>query len=307
MTRVSTANTYSNVLANLMRGQQRQDEAGNRVSSQKIGTDLKAFAGQAETLLATRSVQDRNDAYLEQGKALSAKLDAQDLAMNQAADSAKGARGSIAEAIAAGNGQTVMTALESWFSSATGALNTNFGGTYLFAGGQVDTQPVTASKMADLTAAPSTASLFKNDNLAAVNRIDDSTTVKTGFLASDLGTGLFDAFKQVQAYVDTNGDFSNPLTTNQQTFLEGMLKTFDTARVGLTNATAVNGLNQNRLDDATDQQTDRATLLKTVVGGIAGANLPEAISQLDQARTALQASAEVFTSLKGSSLLDYLR
>jgi flagellar hook-associated protein 3 FlgL len=44
MDRVSTAGSYSAILANLLAAESRQNEATNRVSSQKNGDDLKAYA-----------------------------------------------------------------------------------------------------------------------------------------------------------------------------------------------------------------------------------------------------------------------
>ena len=48
----------------------------------------------------------------------------------------------------------------------------------------------TAATMADLTAAASTAATFANDTLKQKSRIDEKTTVETGFLASEIGGPL---------------------------------------------------------------------------------------------------------------------
>lgn len=307
MTRVATANSYSTVLADLMRAQSRQQEANQQVSSQKTASDLKGFSRHAETLLAARSVQTRVEGFLEQGKVLTARLEAQDLALNQAADSAQGARQAIAEALAAGRADALAGELNSWFGSATEAFNTRHGGRYLFAGGQIDTKPVAAEGLADLTAAPDIGSLFSNDGLKPVSRLDESTTIESGFLADELGGDLFEAFRQVQAYIEANGDFSSPMTEAQTTFLQGMLDDFDAARVGLTEQAARNGLNQNRLDTALERQEARGVMLQGVVANVTEVDMAEAITRLQQAQTAVQASAQVFATLRDSSLLNLLR
>ncbi|NBB16975.1 flagellin [Caulobacter sp. SLTY] len=307
MTRVATANNYSIVLSDLMRAQSRQAEANQQVSSGKSADDLKGFSRHAETLMAARSVQTRVEGFLEQGKVLTARLEAQDLALNQAADSAQGARQAIAEALAAGRADALAGELSSWFGSATEALNTRHGGRYLFSGGQIDTKPVTAEGLADLTAAPAIADLFTNDGLKPVSRLDESTTIESGFLADELGSDLFEAFRQVQAYIETNGAFSSPMTDAQASFLEGMLDDFDAARVGLTEQTARNGLNQNRLDASLERQEARSAMLQGVVADVTEVDMAEAISRLQQAQTAVQASAQVFSTLRDSSLLNLLR
>ena len=306
MTRIATANSYSAVLSDLMRAQTRQQEAQNQVSSGKIGSDLKGFARNAETLLASQTIKARTEGLIEQGKVLSTKLTAQDLALTQAADAAQGARQAITEAIAAGRGDALMTELNSWFGSSVDALNAKHGGRYLFAGGQIESRPVTAANLSDLTAAPAVADLFGNDGLTPVSRLDETTTVETGFLADALGTDLFEAFRQVQAYVETNGDFSSPLTDAQQTFLEGTLAGFDAVRRGLTEQAARNGLNQNRLDEAMDRHEARSVMLEGVVASVTEVDMAEAITRLQQAQTAVQASAQVFSTLRESSLLNLL-
>lgn len=306
MNRVATGNSYSSVLNDLMRAQVRQNDANTQVSSGKVASDLKGYARNAETLLATRSIQTKVDSYLAQGKTLSSKLESQDLALTQVTDAAAGARQAISEALATGRGDSLMSELKSWFSSASDGLNAKFGGRYLFAGGQVDTAPVTATSMADLTASPTVAAVFKNDNLAPTNQLDESTTIQSGFLADQLGTGLFDSFRQVQAFVDANGDFTGQLTSAQETFLQGMLGGFESARSSLTDATARNGLIQNRVDTTMESQDARKSMLEGMIGGVTDVDMAEAISRLEQARTTVQATAQVFNTLSQSSLLTLL-
>ncbi|MFZ4605568.1 MAG: flagellin [Caulobacter sp.] len=306
MNRIATGNSYSTVLNDLMRAQVRQQDANAQVSSGKVASDLKGYAKNAETLLATRSIQTKVDSYLAQGKTLSSKLESQDLALTQTTDAAAGARQAIAEALATGRGDSLMSELSSWFSSASDGLNAKFGGRYLFAGGQVDTAPVTADSMADLTASPTVAAVFQNDNLTPTSQLDESTTLQSGFLADQLGTGLFDAFRQVQAFVDANGDFTGQLTPAQETFLQGMLGGFETARASLTDSTARNGLIQNRVDTTMDTQDARKSMLEGMIGGVTDVDMAEAISRLEQARTTVQASAQVFNALTQSSLLKLL-
>ncbi len=306
MDRVSTANSYSSVLLDLTRSQAQQETANNQVSSGKSATDLKGYARNAETLTATRAVKTRVDGFVDQASALAAKLTSQDLALTQTASSAQSAHDAILSALALGDGEGLKSELQSWYSSAAQALNTQHAGHYLFAGGQVDTKPVAAANMTDLTAGPVTAA-FQNDQLVPTNRLDESTTVKSGFLADQLGTGLFTAFQQVQSYLDANGgDFPPKLDTATTAFLNGVIGQFDTARADLTNAAAQNGLLQQRVDQSKTNQESRQTMLTGMIGNIADVDMADALARLQQAQTATQASAKVFQTLQNSSLLNYL-
>ncbi len=307
MTRVSTSHSYSVVLNDLMRATNSQQTAQTQVSSGRVADSLRGFAPQIEQLIAANSVKAKVEGFLEQGRLITSRLEAQDLAMRATADSADSARNTLAEALAADRGDAIMGELQGHFLTAAEALNTQQGGRYLFAGAQVNTRPVNASRLSDLTAAAAVSDLFLNDALKPVSRLDDNITIQSGFLADEQGTDLFEAFKEVQAYVEANGAFSSPLSTAQKTFIEGMLPKFDAANKALTDSAALNGANQVRVENSLLQHEDRATLLKGEISDIAEVDMAEAISRLELAQTALQASAQVFATLRGSSLLDLLR
>jgi flagellar hook-associated protein 3 FlgL len=307
MDRVSTSGNYALVLANLMAAQQRQLEAGQQVSSEKKADDLKGYARNAETLTAMRALQAKVDGFLDQTDLLSSKLSMQDTALNQVADAAQSARDAIANALATGRADTLMQELQNAFSNTIQGLNTKFQGEYLFAGGQVNTKPTTAVTLSDLTAAPSIAGLFQNDQFKVSNRLDESTTIQTGFLADQIGTPLFTAFQGVEAFEQgASGPFNGTLTTAQRTYLQSVLATFDTVHDNLIKVAGQNGLYQKEAESAQKDLTGRQTTLANMVGGITDVNMAEAVSRLQQAQISVQGAAQVFASLKGSSLLEIL-
>lgn len=308
MNRVSTAGNYSAVLANLMAAQQRQIDAGAQVSSERKGSSLKDYARDSETLTAVRSMKTRVEGFLDQTQILSSRLAMQDTAMGQVSDAAQAARDAIANALATGSGATLMQEMQLAFSNTTQGLNTKFQGEYLFSGGQVNKQATTAGQLSDLTAAPSTASLFQNDQFKISNRLDESTTIQTGVLASDLGGPLFDAFKNVQAFAETPaGAFNGTLTDAQRSFLESALTNFDSVHKGLINANAKNGLAQSQVDNARSDLSSRKDSLETTFGDLTNVDMAAALTRLQQAQTSVQAAAQVFNGLKDASLLNYLK
>jgi|KBSSwiStaDraftv2_1062776.scaffolds.fasta_scaffold03182_9 flagellar hook-associated protein 3 FlgL len=309
MNRVSTASNYSAILANLMAAQQRQVDAGSQVASQKKGDDLKSYARNAEMLTAMRSIQVRGQGFLEQNSTIADKLATQDIALSQVADAVAGAREAIAEALASGHVNTLVEDMEAQLRNAVEGLNARYGGKYLFAGGQIDTKPVTATTLSDLTA-PATviADFFKNDQFVTQNKVDDSTTVSTGVLADAIGTGLMTAFKAFQNEEQTgSGPFTGDLTDAQRTFLEGQLASWDQAHQTIVNIAGRNGLVAKRVDTVKDDLTSRQSSLKEMIGGITDVDMAEAASNLQAAQVAVQAAAQVFMSLQQSSLLNLLK
>jgi flagellar hook-associated protein 3 FlgL len=308
-TRVSTVGNYSAVLANLMAAQQRQIDAGEQVATQKKGSDLKDYSKKAEILTAMRTVQARVNSYLEQNGLIADKLQTQDTALNQIADSAKATREAIAEALASGRADTLMQDLQAQLRNAVEGMNARYGGKYLFAGGQIDTLPVDITSMSDLTAQPVIANHFHNDSFIAQAKVDDATLVSTGVLASNLGTQLMTAYQTIQTFEETpgSGPITGALTDAQRTFLEGQLATWDSTYNNLTNITGRNGLTQKRVENIASDLTSRGNSLKGMIGGITDADMAEAATALDQAQVSVQAAAQVLLSLQSSSLLNLLK
>jgi flagellar hook-associated protein 3 FlgL len=308
MDRVTTFSTYSSILSNLMRAEGRQTEAQNQFSTGKRASDMKGFGGDSQSLTAAVSLKTRVDGYVNGAKALQNRLDTQALAFAQIGDAAQGARDAVGKAIANGRADGLMSALETLFGQAVQGLNTQNNGAYVFAGGQSNTAPMAARSLSDLTAAPSTASLFSNDDLAPTQKIDDSTTMKTGFLADEIGGPLVEIFRQIQAFAEgPDGPLEGQLTQPQIDFLTNLLPTMDAATTGITGATAENGLLQSRAEATRNVQEDRQDMLEGLIGTVSGVDAAEAVSRLIQAQNAVQASAQVFATLKDSSLLNLLR
>lgn len=306
MTRVSTGEGWNSALLNLMNAQQRQFEAQNRVSSEKIATDLKGYGRSSETLTAFKSAQARLNGFVANGEAVASRLTSQDLGLTSLADAADGARQAINDALASGRGDALMVDLEGRFQAAMDALNAKHEGRFLFSGGRTDTKPVNAETLSDLTTAPSVASLIVNDGLKAASRLDDFTIVETGFLADELGTDVMEAFKAVQAFHEAT-PFGGELTDAQRTFLAGITASFQAAHEDVTNAAARNGSLQTRVDTHVTSQKDQADSLTEIIGKRTDVDMAEAITKLQQAQLSVQASAQVIAQLRGVSLLDLLR
>jgi len=308
MNRVSSAGNYAITLANLAQTQQRQIEAGMQVSTQKLAQDLKGYAHKAETLTSMRAVQARVTALVDQNVILSDRFETQDIALNQLADAVDGARQAITDALAGSRVDTLMQELRGFFSDITAALNTKSQGRYLFAGGQIDTAPTSATSMSDLTTAVPLSSFFHNDDFLATNQIDENSVIQGGMLADDLATGVFQAFKTIQQFEETvgSGPFMGDLTPAQRTFLEGQLAGLSSLHKDVVNNAARNGAVQKRLENVAADLTNRSDTLEGMIGDITNVDMAEAVSRLEMAQFAVQASAQVFVTLRNSSLLNYL-
>lgn len=307
MTRVSTFQSNQSALLNLQRAQNRQASAGEQVSTGMKATDLRGFGRTAESVAALKSVSARVEGWIDQGELLSGRLGMQDIMLNRTSEAAANAAEAIGQALASDRGETFMTSMAAAFSQAAEALNAKHEGKYLFAGARLEEAPLNADALSDLTFVPA-ADLFRNDQLKASTRLGEGSVIQTGELADEIGQELMDVFRRVQAFAEgPDGNFTHPLTAAQKTFLQTELPNFRKAGAGVTEITARNGAVERRVEDTMKDLKNRSTSLKVLIGDRTEVDMAEAISNLQAADIAVQASAQVFATLRGSSLLDLLR
>jgi flagellar hook-associated protein 3 FlgL len=306
MFRVSTVGNYNLVLSNIMLAQQNQMDAGDKLATRVNGSNLKDYARNAEMLTAMRTVESRLGSYLDQNTMVADKLTTQDFALSQISDSSASTKEAIESAIATGRTDTLMQEIEAQFRNSVAGLNSRYGGKYLFSGGKIDTQPVNVDDLSDLTAGPLIDDMFENDAFITEHQVDDSTVVKTGLLADNLGTDMLTAYQTLQAFHEAT-PFGGVMTDAQRTFLEGQLQVWDQVTSDVIDKTARNGMVQARVDGVKEDLTGRKDSLMGMIGGITDADMAEATVALEQATLSLQASTQVFITLRDSSLLNALK
>jgi len=308
--RISTGQMWSSSLNSLMQAEQQQNDANTQVSTQKVATDLAGYGATSGVIATYQSSLVATNGYIDVSKTVSDRLSSQDLALTTASQSASDAKDTIMDAVANNSSTTLMQGLQAAFSEALNGLNYQYNGAYLFAGGNDDTAPVNISSMSQLSGSSVTVSqVFTNGSVKKSSTIDPNTTVQTGMLASDIGTKLMTVFKAIQDYNDdpTTGPFSEPLTDAQSQFLTQQAQAFSDAYTDLTDQTSLNGSMQNQVSSTTTSLQNQATTLNTMLSDRTDADMSKAITDLQQAQVAVQASAQVLSSLKSVSLLNYLQ
>ena len=308
MTRVSTFGNYQSALLNLMSAQSRGLEAQKRLSTEKIADDLSGYGRGAETLTALKSAQSRITGFIQTGEAVAARMTTQALAFDRVAGGADGARQAIAEAIASGRADGLMLEIQSYFQTAQDGLNAKHQGRYLFAGGDTQNPPVTVDTLADLAAAPDVDSVFVNDELATVSRLDENATLQTGFLADNVGSELFQIFRDIQEYhTGPNGPIDGQIDDATRDFLTTQLGRLRDAHNNVTEVAARSGAIQARVDSILTSHDNQQVALQELIGDRTDADPAQAVTDLQMAQFSIQASAQVISQLQSTSLLNLLR
>lgn len=307
MNRVATFGNYQSALLDLMSAQSRAAEAQERVSTQKNATDLTGFGRQSETLTALKGAQSRLQGFLDTSDAVTARLTTQDLALTQISDGVEAARATIGNALASDSATSLMLELEGQFQTIRGGLNMRHQGGYLFAGTQVNTQPVDVTNLTELAAAPSVASIFNNDSLKTASRVAEGTTLETGFLANDVGTDVMEVLRDIQNYsTGPNGPLTGKLNETQKAFLAAQLTRLETAGQGVIDKGATTGSLANQVENITKGHKAQIESLSELVSNRTDADMAKAVTDLQLSQIAIEASAQVINQLRQVSLLNFL-
>lgn len=303
--RIASFQSQQIALLNLQRAQGREAMYGQQVASGRLGDDLKAYGAAAEGVTALKSVAARTAGWLEQADRAAGRLDVQDLQLGRVQDAAAQARQAVLGAIGMGSSVGLMDSLQAAFGQAAQALNAEHEGRPLFSGARQEA-PFAATTLADLTAAPDVAALFRNDQIRSSVRLGEQLSVETGVLADEIGAPFAAALRELQAFVETNGPFGTPLTEPQIAALQTLAGQLGAVETGVVELQARNGLAQSRVAAEADALGARAVSLEGLLAGRTDADPAEAVTRLQQAQIAVQASAQVYAALRGSSLLDLI-
>jgi flagellar hook-associated protein 3 FlgL len=302
VTRVSDLAQAQLLAAQLNRANTAMATTELQVSSGKKAQYFKELGDQTGVLLAAKGSLQRNTQYTQTITQLQQRLDTQAQNLSQIDQATSDLRQHIMNALANGSGEVLMDQLSAAFQTTVGALNTEVNGQYIFGGTRTDAQPVTVTSLAALGAAPSAASVFQNSQTTQSAVVDDGVKINYGFLASDVGTKLMDVMRDIQ----NAGPFGSTLTTSQEQFLKNELVKLKDAASDVTLANARNGVLQNQADAVSKQLSNEQTTTKQFVSDIEDADLPTALSQLQQDQFALQAASHVAAQIGQLSLLNYL-
>jgi len=308
--RIPTAQQSAYFLSQINKTSAALNKTNEQIASQVVSTTYSGFGDQAQVLTASISANARNDAYKAATDLATTQADMQDTHLTSLNTLVTQLKKAVSDAVANNDPTTLMGQVQNIFDQATAILNSkDANGDYLYSGGKTDVAPVTVSSLSSLVALPSISGAFNNGTDKKSVQVADGHTVTFGITASDVGTGLMQALKDIASFdagPSGNLDGSASLSQAQNDFLTGQITSVGTVAVNLNTATAQNGNAYNQLQSASTQQDSMATLYAGFINKIQKTNMAEAATQLSLNQTALQAVLQVTSGLNQLTLLNYL-
>ena len=308
--RVATAAQSAYFLAQIEKAGNTLNTTQQQIASGVNSTTYAGFGNQAEVLTATLSANARNSAYTTATNLASTQVSLQDTQLTSLSSLASQLQQAISNAVANNNASDLMTQAQSIFDQASSILNSkDANGNYIFAGGNSNTAPISATSLSNLASLPSVASAFTNGTFKTSVQVADGQTVTYGVTASDVATGLMQELQSLAQFdAGANGNLDNAasLSSAQNNYLTGAISAANTVTDGLNGDTAANGYVANQLSNAQSQQSTMDTLYKGFASNIQDTNMAQAATQLSLNQTQLQAALQVTAGLHSLSLLNYL-
>jgi flagellar hook-associated protein 3 FlgL len=306
--RISTAAQTAYFLSQIQRAGSALDQTQAQIASGQNANTYAGFGNQTQVLTATISANARNTAYSDATKFAVTQVELQNTQLTSLADLAASLKKAVSDAVAANDASGLMARAQNIFDQASAILNSkDANGDYIYSGGKTDVAPITAGTLAAFQAMPAVANVFANGTMKKSVQVADGVTVDYGMTASDVGTSLMQALKDIADFDASPGNsFAGNLTAAQNNFLTAAIAQITNVASDLNATTATNGYVANRLDDAQGQQTSMNTLYKGFVSDIQDTDMAKAATQLSLNQTQLQAALQVTAGLHQLSLLNYM-
>ncbi|WP_286828372.1 MULTISPECIES: flagellin [Kordiimonas] len=307
MVRVSSFGQQTLLIRSIMENQQKVFDGQRQISTGKKTDEFRGLAGQASTILGSRSFKTRIETYQQTIDTIRGKLDANDVQIEGMLGAMEKLKETLQVTLANGQAEGFSEMLDQTFKFVSNALNTNFDGTYLFSGAKTGSEPVNITSLADLDALASVSDAFDNGDVAFEARIADGVDIEFGILASDLGEGVFQEMLDLYQFDQGgSGPLQGELDATQFSFLQGQLQSLDTAIDNMRQIHVANGLAYERLDVVDDQHTDTSVFLEKFIADVEDVDIAEAVTRLNNDQVALEASYQSISSLSQLTLLRFL-
>jgi flagellar hook-associated protein 3 FlgL len=263
-----------------------------QISSGKKLTDLKDSPSGSADLISLKKLESEIDQFRFNTDAGSFYLNVADSALNEVnnlvtsiyASGSQSSSDIVSEDARAALTNDVRSLRDQIFSLA----NSQVRGRYIFSGSLVTTIP--------FSIAGDAVSYSGDDNVNSI-RVDDGTEVQMNFSGSEVFDPIFDAVNSLLTAMDSNDTSS----------INTALSQFASVLSGLSQVRGQIGTNMNTLGNIVSRLDSKETSLKEQRSRIEDADMAQAVVQLNQTQTALQAAMSAGGSiLTQSNLFDIL-
>jgi flagellar hook-associated protein 3 FlgL len=286
----------------IQRSQSQLAATQTQLATGKKAADYATLGSDAIRTLSAHSLLARQDAQATVASQVTTTLSIQDSAMNQIESAVSGLKTQLLEAVGTGQTTGLQQAIEGAFHQFRTALNTTENGSAIFGGSQTEGDAFVPGTLQGVLGM-SADQAFNNDQVKASGRVADGVDLSFGVVASEIGTGLFEAFKALAEA----GPIDRTPTDAQRAALSTAIDGLGRGITQLQNVNADNGRKQAQVETLNTRAEQRAVLMTDIISRYEDADLSQVALDLSQRKSMLEASYSVFSQLSRLSLASYLR
>lgn len=301
MNRVATIPLQRTMADAIQRAQQKLAVTQTSLSTGKKAHDYAGLGTEAVRTISAHTMLARHQAQSQTSKHVATTLAIYDSHVTGIDTAIGDLRTQIITAIGTDQSAGLQDMIQGTFDQFRNSLNASEGGVSLFAGSRTNVSPFAPQTLADAAATPS-ANAFRNDDLRPTAHVADGRNVTYGITASEVGQGIYEAFRSLAAA----GPIGTKLTAAQKTALQGALSQIDDGMTTLRAVNAENGRKQGQLETLSERADQRSLLLEDIIASNEDADLGKVAVDLAQQKATLEASYSVFAQLSSLNLTKFL-
>lgn len=301
MIRVATIPLQRTMADAIQRAQRELAVTQTSLSTGKKAQTYAALGTEAVRTISAHSLLSRQEAQALVSKHVATTLSIYDAHVTRVDTVMTDLRTQLVTAIGVDDSDGLEETIRGAFDEFRSNLNAVEGGVALFAGSRSEVLPFAPETLEDTLLTPA-SDAFRNDDIRAGAYLTEGRQVTYGITASDVGEGLYEAFRTLAGA----GAIGGRLTAAQKTSLRQAVEQIDAGMAPLRSVNAENGRRQNRVETLGERSEQRSLLLKDIIASNEDADLGQVAVDLAQQRATLEASYSVFAQIAGLNLTKFL-
>ena len=308
VSRVTNLSSNKLVQSIILKSQDRINDAQLKLSTQQKSQDYLGIGSDASRLVTLEASNRRIDQFLQDNSFVNMRIQAMLTSMDAVKKVLKDVRGLVREVLDDGNvpggfDKDEIAAIK--MDEIQNFLNVKMNGRFLFAGNKTDTKPV---EVGDITSAPTFVSnvstaepafYYKGDDSLIKARIDEGIVLDYGVTAND------PAFEKLirSVRIIRSTDLTDVNANAKFLHVQDLLNQSEDALEAMQLKT---GVRLQQLDKTNTNLKDTKNIFSGLVTDIESANTFEAVAELNQVQTMLEASYSAVVRVNGLTLTNFM-
>ena len=297
--RVATFGISEQMIAAAMRTQSTMASQQIQEASGQVSTDFAGYGSSTQQILNLQVSVSRSQSYVDAATAAGNKVEVMYSTVNSVADLLTQFRTLLTGASSASStdATSVTQSAQDMLEQMASLLNTQYSGSYLFAGGRTTTAPVDLDSLTNATS-PSSAdtSYYQGDGEIASVRVSDSHSVSYGVTADNTA---FEQALRAMNLVANNSPLSEDTLTEALTLATSAVDAVGVLQSGISNSAA-------SIERASTLQADYQSFAETLGTSLTGVDVAAVTASLSTYQAQLTASYAAIAKVQSLQLASYL-